>query len=72
MFHPIEMYFYGFFQTVNKLSKNLITLPTFSANKSQVFLRAENFKISVLCGKKIGSSIIWLFEAQVEFKNSYS
>ena len=47
------MYFYGFFQTDNKLSKNLITLPTFSAKKCPVFLRAENFKISVICGKKI-------------------
>ena len=40
------MYFYGFFQTENKFSKNLMTLPTFSANKCQ------NFKISVLCREK--------------------
>ena len=46
------MPFYGFFQAENKFSKNLITLPAFSANKCPVFSRAENFKISVLCGKK--------------------
>ena len=49
------MYFYGFFQTENKLAKNLITLLTFSANKCAVFLRAENFKISV--GSKISKLV---------------
>ena len=52
------MHFYGFFQTENKLPKNLITLPTFSGNKFAVILRAEIFKISVICVGKIGSTII--------------
>ena len=46
------MHFYGSFQTENKLSKNLITLPTFSTNKFPVFLRVENEKINVIFGKK--------------------
>ena len=54
----IEMHFYGFFQTENKLPKNLITLPTFSGNKFAVILRAEIFKISIICVGKIGSTII--------------
>ena len=52
------MHFYGLFQTENKLPKNLITLPTFSGNKFAVILRAEIFKISIICVGKIGSTII--------------
>ena len=60
------MYFYGFFQPENKLSKNLITLPTISANKCLVFIRAEKFKISVVCGKR--NLVPALFE--VKFRDS--
>ena len=46
----IEIQFHEFFQTENKLSKNMITLPSFSANMFPVFLWPENFKINVIYG----------------------
>ena len=45
----IEVQFYGFFEQIeNKLSKNMITFPSFSANMFPVILWAENFKINVI------------------------
>ena len=60
------MHFYGFFQTENKLSKDLIKLSTFSGNKFAVILRAEIFKISIICGKKN-----W-FHHHLEFNPSFT
>ena len=60
------MHFYGFFQTENKLSKDLIKLSTFSGNNFAVILPAEIFKISFICGKKN-----W-FHRHLEFNSSFT
>ena len=66
----IQIHFYGFFQTENKLSKKLIRLPTFSVNKIPVLLRAEYFKISVICRKK--KLVPLLFEVMFNFSRRLS
>ena len=43
MFDLLKCTFMDCFETENKLPKNFIALPTFSADTFLVFLRAENF-----------------------------
>ena len=61
------MHFYGFFQTEYRLSKNLITLTTFSANKCPLFLRAQNSKFQNQCSLQEKKLVPPSFEAKFNF-----